>query len=137
MRSFANVDELCAASGERLGTSDWRTVGRATVDRFLALTRPGCRAPDVVPPELLLALIPALLSEVVEVRDRSRGINYGLDGARFPALAVAGGRVRASALLASADPLLEGAQVVYRVTIEAENLDGPVCEARTVARIFR
>lgn len=150
MREFADVGELCRAQGEELGFSDWLPIVQAQVDAFAEATLDDQwihtdpeRAADgpfgatIAHGYLILALLPHFTTQIVRVRERSMGVNYGLGRVRFPSPVRVGSRIRGSMVLAEAQEHPEWAQVVYRTTVEIEGQDKPACVAETLARIYR
>ena len=63
-------------------------------------------------------------------------VNYGLNRVRFPAPVVVGSRVRARTVLKEVEPLGEGAQVIYLITVEIEGKEKPACVAEFIARVY-
>jgi acyl dehydratase len=63
------------------------------------------------------------------------GVNYGLDGARFPTPVKVGSRVRARTTMIDVDAVGERAvKVVNRFTIEVEGEEEPACVTDLVGR---
>ncbi len=85
---------------------------------------------------LTLSLISRFMPELLELRMRM-GVNYGTDKVRFPAPVKVGDRIRARALLVSAEATKDGGiQANIRVTVEIENGSKPGCVADTIARYY-
>jgi acyl dehydratase len=148
-RTFASLDELRAAVGEELGTSDWLEVDQKRIDQFAEAT--GDHQWIHVDPEraatgpfgttiahgyLTLSLIPQFTFALLKVEGVAMGINYGVNKVRFPSPVPVGSRLRASSRLAEVTEVPGGAQIVTVVTIEREGGDKPVCVAETVARYY-
>ena len=65
------------------------------------------------------------------------GVNYGLNKVRFTAPVPVGSRLRGHmALLACEDIEPTGIQMTWKVTIEREGSDKPVCVAESVVRHY-
>ncbi len=141
------IEEVRAAVGRSLGTSEWLAVTQARIDQFADAT--GDHQWIHVDPErastgpfgstiahgyLTLSLSNALLPEVVEVRGFAMGINYGLGKVRFPAPVPAGSRIRAQVQLVSADDVAGGVQTTMLITIELEGADKPACVIESLSR---
>ena len=135
--------------GERVGTSGWRTVEQADIDRFAELT--GDRQWIHVDPEraksgpfgttvqhgfLTLGLATGLLWEVCTVEGFDVVLNYGLNKVRFPAPLPVGSRIRMHVEIAAVKELEGGAEVVYRLTYEVEGEPKPCCVADLVFRYY-
>ncbi|WP_405733167.1 MaoC family dehydratase [Streptomyces sp. NBC_01537] len=148
-RTFASLDELRAAVGEELGTSDWLEVDQKRIDLFAEAT--GDHQWIHVDPEkaatgpfgttiahgyLTLSLIPQFTFTLLKVEGVKMGVNYGVNKVRFPSPVPVGSRLRASSRLAEVTEVPGGAQIVTVVTIEREGGDKPVCVAETVARYY-
>ena len=150
MRVFTTFEEIEAAAGEEIGTTDWVEITQEQVNLFADAT--GDHQWIHVDPErakagpfgttighgfLTLSLVPVLAGEVYRVEGVRMGINYGLDKVRFPAPLPVGSRVRAGVELVSADPSPDGGtQVKCKITIEREGGDKPVCVAETLSRFY-
>jgi acyl dehydratase len=149
-RVFTSVDELRAAVGEELGTSDWLEVDQKRIDLFADAT--GDHQWIHVDPEkaaagpfgttiahgyLTLSLLPVLVPQLIRVEGVRMGINYGVNKVRFPSPVPVGSRVRAGARIADVTAVAEDcAQLTMRVTVEREGGDKPVCVAESVVRYY-
>ncbi|MFE7666068.1 MaoC family dehydratase [Streptomyces celluloflavus] len=148
-RVFGSLDELRAAVGEDLGTSDWLEIDQQRIDRFAEAT--GDHQWIHVDPEraaagpfgttiahgyLTLSLLPALVPQLMRVDNVTMGINYGVNKVRFPATVPVGSRLRASARIAEVTEVPDGVQVATTVTVEREGSGKPVCVAETVSRFY-
>ena len=125
-----SLDEVRAAVGRHLGTSDWLEITPERLDRFAAAT--GDRDHGY----LALALTNLFLPQVVEVRGASLGVNYGTGSVRFHAPLPAGTRVRGTAELVACDEIPGGAQTTMEMTLEREGGEKPVCVAETLVRAY-
>lgn len=149
MRVFTTLDEVAAASGEELGTSDWLTIEQDRVDRFADAT--GDHQWIHVDPEraaagpfggtiahgyLTLSLVPFLGSEVFALETPGAKLNYGVNKVRFPHPVLVGKRVRAHVTLADVADLPAGKQLTLRYTIEIEGESKPACVAETVVLLL-
>jgi acyl dehydratase len=112
--TFHGVDEFRTASGRDLGNGPWFTVDQERIDSFADVTEdwqwihvdPQRAAASnlgrtVAHGYLTLSLIPRLSAGIFEFTGISRGLNYGLDRVRFPAMVHADDRIRAHATLVS------------------------------------
>ncbi|URN11648.1 MaoC family dehydratase [Streptomyces radiopugnans] len=149
-RVFTSVDELRAAVGEELGTSDWLEVDQKRIDLFADAT--GDHQWIHVDPEkaaanpfgttiahgyLTLSLLPVLVPQLIRVEGVRMGINYGVNKVRFPSPVPVGSRVRATARITEVSEVGEGcAQLTSLVTIEREGGEKPVCVAESVVRYY-
>ncbi len=147
---FASPDDLLPAIGQDLGASEWIEIDQARINLFADAT--GDHQWIHVDPEqaaggpfgatiahgyLTLALTNQFLPEIVRVDGISMGINYGVNKVRFPQPVVVGSRVRASAVLTSADEIDGGVQAVITIVVEIEGAQKPACIVESVSRFLR
>jgi acyl dehydratase len=146
---FARADELKAAVGEQLGSSDWVTVDQKQVDTFAEATgdhqwihvdvekaKGGPFGGTIAHGFLTLSLLPEMGASAFSVGDVRMGVNYGLNRVRFPAPVPSGSRLRGRFTLQKFEPLEGGAQLTVEVTMEREGADKPVCVAESVGRRY-
>jgi acyl dehydratase len=149
MRTITGLDELKAAEGETLGTSEWHEVTQADIDTFADVTGDHQwihvdpdRAKDtpfggtIAHGYYTLSLAPMFTQQVLSLEGFAFAVNYGLNKVRFPAPAPVGSRLRMTAELAGFDEIPGGAQITLKLTFEREGGDKPVCVAETVARVY-
>ncbi len=149
MRTFTSADELMAAEGETLGTSDWMSVDQERVNTFADATgdhqwihvdtekaAAGPFGGTIAHGYLTLSLLPALSWQIWEVKGAKMGVNVGSNKVRFLNPVKVGSRVRATAVLTSAKEAGGGIQVVLTQTVEIEGAEKPACVAETVSRIY-
>jgi acyl dehydratase len=144
---LSGIDEVKAAVGRHLGTSDWFEITQDRIDQFADAT--GDHQWIHVDPEraaagpfgttiahgyLTLSLSNALLPEIVEVQGVSMGVNYGVGKVRFPAPVPVGSRIRARAELVAADDVAGGVQTTVLITVELEGSDKPACVIESISR---
>ena len=67
---------------------------------------------------LTLSLAPALIAEVVQIRELAAALNYGLNRVGFPAPVRVGASVRAHITLSSAHQKTSGVEWVFAMTYE-------------------
>jgi acyl dehydratase len=148
-RVFASVEELRAAVGEELGTTDWLEIDQPRIDQFAEAT--GDHQWIHVDPEkaakgpfgttiahgyLTLSLISSLTPQLMRVEGVRMGVNYGVNKVRFPAPVPVGSRLRATGRIVEVSEAGGGVQLVTAITIEREGGEKPVCVAETVARFY-
>ncbi|HEV7830788.1 MAG TPA: MaoC family dehydratase [Pseudonocardiaceae bacterium] len=149
MRVFTGADELLAAAGEELGTSDWMIIDQQRVNAFADATEdhqwihvdPQCAAAGpfgttIAHGFLTLSLLPYLIFQTYRVEGATMTINYGLNKVRFPAPVPVGSTVRAEVLLAEVAEVTGGLQLVLRATMQIEDGAKPGCVADWVTRIY-
>lgn len=147
-RILNGADEVKAAAGQHLGTSDWLEITQDRVDQFAESTgdhqwihTDPDRAADESPyggtvahGYLTLALTNQFLPEIVEVRGFAMGVNYGCEKVRFPAPVPVGSRVRGSATLTGVTEVPGGIQTTMTVAVEVEGQDKPACVVEAISR---
>jgi acyl dehydratase len=149
MREITGIEELKAAEGETLGTSEWHEVTQADIDLFADVTHDHQwihvdpeRAKDtpfggtIAHGYYTLSLAPHFMEQVVSFQGFAFALNYGVGKVRFPAALPVGSRVRASIQLAKVEDVQGGAQMTLAYTFEGEGIEKPVCVAETLARMY-
>jgi acyl dehydratase len=142
---FRNTDELTAAVGTPLGSSEWITIDQTRVDTFAEATgdfqwihvdperaADGPFGTTIAHGYLTLSLLPRLVGDLVEYAGWPVKINYGSDRVRFLSPVPVGSRVRANAELTAVRPSAAGVQVSLQVTVEIEDSDKPALVAQTL-----
>lgn len=150
MREIASLDELKTLVGTEVAVSDWVEITQDRVNRFadatndhqwihLDVERAQRESPyggTIAHGFLTLSLLPMFLEQSLRMRDVKMGVNYGTNKVRFPAPVPVGSRLRARIFLLSVEDIAGGAQVVWRVTMEREGGDKPVCVAESITRRY-
>ena len=131
MATELTLNEL-SASGERdLGSSPWVTIEQERVNKFadatgdhqwihvdLEAAKAGPFGGTIAHGYLSLALLPALLANLIHVTDSQMGVNYGIDRVRFTSPVPVGSEVRVNARLVSSEPKGDG--ILYKVGVAIE-----------------
>ena len=145
---FESLDEVRAAVGTTLGTSDWIDVTQQQVDLFAEATgdhqwihvdveramRESPFGGPIAHGYLTLSLTNLVLPQVVEVRGASVGVNYGTGKVRFPAPVPVGSRVRGTAELVACDEVAGGVQTTIVITLDVEGGTKPACVVESLSR---
>ena len=145
---FESLDEIRAAVGTTLGTSDWFDVTQEQVNQFAEATgdhqwihvdveRATKESPfggPIAHGYLTLSLTNLVLPQVLEVRGVSMGVNYGTGKVRFPAPVPVGSRVRGTAELTACDEVTGGVQTTIVITMEVEGGTKPACVVESLSR---
>ena len=149
MTTTLTLAELEGAEERDLGTSEWVAIDQEQVNQFAEATHDrqwihvdpeaAARGPfggTVAHGYLTLALLPHLVSQVLNVSDARMGINYGTERIRFTAPVPVGSRVRLKAKLLGAERRGEG--ILYRVgvEIEIEGAEKPALVGEVVYLVF-
>jgi len=147
---FASPDDLLAAVGTELGSSDWVAIEQDRIDGFADATddhqwihvdpeaaAAGPFGSTIAHGYLTLALTNRFLPQIVRVDGVSLGINYGVNKVRFPQPVPVGSRVRGHATLTHAEEIDGGVQAVITMTVEIEGGTKPACIVESVSRFLR
>lgn len=126
--------------GRELGPSEWVGVEQERIDAFAEISgdrqwihcdverarRDSPWKSTIAHGYLSLALVPTLLSSVVEIRGAASAVNTGLDKLRLSAPVPAGSRVRLWAEIKDVRALPQGgARVTFAVRLEVEGSRKP------------
>ena len=149
MRVFTSLDEVAAAQGEELGTTDWVTIDQDRVDRFADATgdhqwihvdvekaASGPFGGTIAHGYLTLSLVPWLGSQVFALETPGAKLNYGVNKVRFPNPVRVGSRVRNTVSVGDVTDLPSGKQLTLKHVIEIEGQDKPACVAETVVLLL-
>ncbi|MFR9730111.1 MaoC family dehydratase [Saccharopolyspora sp. MS10] len=149
MRVFTGADDVRAAEGAELGTSDWLTITQEQVDQFAEATldhqwihvdtdraERGPFGGTIAHGFLTLSLLSALNAQTYRFENVRMGINYGLNKVRFPNPVRVGSRVRSRTRLAEVAEVDGGLQLTIESTVEIEGADKPACVAQGLTRVL-
>jgi acyl dehydratase len=149
LRVFTSFDDVAAASGEDLGSTDWVTIDQARVDTFAEATgdhqwihvdvdkaASGPFGGTIAHGYLTLSLVPWLGSQIFSLDTPGAKLNYGVNKVRFPNPLLVGKRVRGHAAFGEVTDLPAGKQVIIRYTVEIEGETKPACVAETVVLLL-
>lgn len=150
MRIIASIEELKDLVGQEVALSDWFDITQERVNLFADATgdhqwihidversrRESPYGGTVAHGFLTLSLLPLIMENAVAMPSSKMGVNYGLNKVRFPAPVPVGSRVRGRMTLAEVEDIDGGAQMIWRVTMEREGGDKPVCVAESIVRRY-
>ena len=149
MRSFSTLEEIQAAVGEDLGTSEWLEIDQERVDQFAEATgdhqwihvdveraKEGPFGGTIAHGYLTLSLVPMLGAQVMTLDTPGAKLNYGANKVRFPNPLLVGSKVRAQVSIADVSEVKAGQQLTVKYTIEIEGQDKPACVAETVVLLL-
>jgi acyl dehydratase len=147
---FKDTADVHAHAGQEVCVTAWTTVDQGRIDLFAQATgdhqwihvdreRAAAESPyggTIAHGFLTLSLLgqfyEAYLSQALPFCDL--GLNYGLNRVRFTAPVRAGSRVRCRLRLDRVEPVPQGLQLSFGVTIEIEGQQRPACVAESVVR---
>jgi acyl dehydratase len=145
-QTYSGLDAFKKAVGTHIGHSHWHTISQSHIDRFAAVTgdhqwihtdpqkaAEGPYGTTIAHGYLVLSLVPLLLAETVQIEGLNAAINYGSNKVRYPAPTPVDSQVRGEVELLELNRGPRGAQAVFRITIERQGGDKPVCVAEVVS----
>ena len=137
--------DLLGLVGQSLGTTEWIKVTQQQVDMFADATgdrqwihtdaERAAKGPfkgTIAHGYLTLSLTPAVIAQVLEIRELTAALNYGLNKVRFPAPVRVGAQVRAAVTVASAQQKTSGVESVFKLTYEIDGEARPACVADVI-----
>ena len=150
MRTIASLADLPALVGQEVATSDWITVTQEQVNLFADATgdhqwihvdvekaKAGPFGGPIAHGFLTLSLLPRFFANALEIGGTRMGVNYGLNKVRFTAPVPVGSRLRARLTLLACEPIENnGVQMTWKVSVEREGSDKPVCVAESLGRRY-
>ena len=149
-KQFKTFEEVKACVGQDVAISDWTTVTQSQINMFADATNDhqwihidkekaaaGPFGTTIAHGFLTLSLLPNFF-ESAYANDQTRmGINYGLNKVRFTSPVPVDSRLRGHLhLLACEDIEPKGIQMTWKVTVERDGSDKPVCVAESVVRQY-
>ncbi|MDP3135686.1 MAG: MaoC family dehydratase [Burkholderiaceae bacterium] len=150
MKVFQTLAEFTELVGQEVAVSDWITITQEQVNLFAEATgdhqwihvdveraKAGPFGGPIAHGYLTLSLLPKFFATAMQVVEARMGVNYGLNKVRFMGPVPVGSRLRARMTLLANEPIENGGyQVTWKVTVEREGSDKPVCVAESVARRY-
>lgn len=149
MRVFKTFDEVAAAAGEELGTTDWMVIDQDRVNAFADATgdhqwihvdveraKEGPFGGTIAHGYLTLSLVPQFGAQIFTLETPGAKLNYGVNKVRFPSPVKVGSRVRCTASFGDVTDLPTGKQLIIRYVVEIEGEDKPACVAETVVLLL-
>ena len=149
MRTFTSFDEVTAAAGEELGSSDWITIEQDRVDQFADATgdhqwihvdaeraAEGPFGGTIAHGYLTLSLLPWLGSQLFTLGTPGAKLNYGCDSVRFTNPVPVGSRVRATATFEGVKQLEKGVQITTKYVVEIEGVERPALVAKQITLVL-
>jgi acyl dehydratase len=137
--------DLLKLVGQRLGTTEWMKVTQHQVDLFADATGDhqwihtdparAAKGPfkgTIAHGYLTLSLAPVIISEVLQIRELTSALNYGVNKVRFPAPVRVGSQIRATVTVMSAGQKTSGVEAVMTLTYEIDGEQRPACVADVI-----
>jgi acyl dehydratase len=148
--TLTSAAEFKAAEGRDEYVSAWLEIDQSRVNKFADATndhqwihvdveRAKKESPfggPIAHGFLTLALIPMWLEQCVPMQQKM-GVNYGMNKVRFMSPVLVGAKLRARFVVGTVtDVEAGGVQVIWRVKLEKEGSDKPVCIAEFITRHY-
>ena len=73
-----------------------------------------------------------LIGQVLQIRELTAALNYGLNSVRFPAPVRVGSQIRAAVSVMRAQQKTSGVEAVFTLTYEIEDEKRPACVADVI-----
>ncbi|MDH6193561.1 acyl dehydratase [Mycobacterium frederiksbergense] len=137
--------DLLKLVGQVVGTTGWMTITQHQVDLFAEATgdhqwihtdpQRAANGPfkgTIAHGYLTLSLAPVMISEVMQIRELTAALNYGLNRVRFPTPVRVGARIRGVVMVLNAQQKTSGVEAVFTLTYEIEGGDRPACVADVI-----
>jgi len=136
--------------GKVLGQTDWVEITQEMIDDFARITgdhnwihvdveRARRELPDgktIAHGMLTLSMMIGMGSEIVKVRERGRGINYGSNKVRFTAPVPVGSKLRLERTLLACERMEDGVRLTYGNTMFREGQERPVMVAESLNLMY-
>ena len=150
MKIFASLQDLSSSVGQDVAVSDWVVVTQEQINLFAQATgdhqwihtdadkaQSGPFGTTIAHGFLTLSLLPQFFESAFDIQGSRMGINYGLNKVRFTAPVPVGSRLRAHMHLLACEAIdNHGMQMTWRVSVEREGSDKPVCVAESLVRRY-
>jgi len=79
-----------------------------------------------------LSLAPVVIGEVLQIRELTSALNYGLNKVRFPTVVRVDSNIRGAVTVMSAQQKTSGVESVFTLTFEIDGEDRPACVADVI-----
>lgn len=143
------IEDLHDLLDAELEPSDWVTVDQDRIDTFAGATgdcqwihtdpvraATGPFGKTIAHGYLTLSLLIPMWSEILDVKQVSSKVNYGLNKVRFPAPVPVDAKVRTTAKVVALEQIPGGVQIVVDAVIESDASNKPVCVAQPIFRFY-
>ena len=149
MRTFRSLDEVAAASGSEIGTSDWLTIDQERISTFADATndhqwihvdeeraKEGPFGTTIAHGFLTVSLLPYFNTQCLRLETPGARLNYGMNKVRFPHPVPVDSRLRSHVSLGAVTDLPAGKQLIIKHIVEIEGVDKPACVAELVVLLL-
>ena len=149
-KQFATFEDVKACIGQDVAVSPWFTVTQEQINLFAQATNDqqwihvdaekaaaGPFGTTIAHGFLTLSLLPQFFESAFSIAQTRMGVNYGLNKVRFTAPVPVNSKLRGHMHLLACEAIEpNGIQMTWKVTIEREGSDKPVCVAESLVRHY-
>jgi len=142
--------DLEAYVGKVLGRTEWKEITQEMINDFARISgddnwihidveRAKRELPDgktIAHGMLTFSLMSGMGGEIVQVRERGRGINYGSNKVRFTSPVQVGSRIRLERSLVAFERMEGGVRLTYGNTMYREGQERPVMVAESLNLMY-
>ncbi len=150
MLTLETIHDLKDHVGKKVGSSDWIEITQKMIDQFADATgdhqwihvdverakREGPGGKTIAHGFLTLSLVAGLSGSIMQIKKRSRGINYGVNKVRFINMVPVGSRVRLHQSIVALEPVQGGVRIINGWEMEIENASRPAMVAETITIVY-
>ena len=149
VKRYETPADLLGQEGVALGPTDWVEMKQDRVNMFADATddhpwihvdetkaKAGPFGGTSAQGYPTLSLANKFLPHLIEVKQMSMGVNYGVGMARFRNAVKVGARIRAIGEFIAIEEMKGGFQSTLRITIEIEGEERPACVVDTISRYY-
>jgi acyl dehydratase len=146
---FETPRAFLGQEGRKLGYTDWLVVEQSRIALFADATddhqwihvdveaaKSGPFGRTIAHGYLTLCLANRFLSQLIDIRGFSHGLNVGTDRIRFLAPVPAGSQIRGTGEIIAVEEIKGAIQAVVRITVEIEGVEKPACVVDTISRYY-
>jgi acyl dehydratase len=137
--------DLLKLVGQPLGVTRWMHITQQQVDLFAEATgdhqwihtdpqraATGPYKATIAHGYFTLSLAPVVIGEVLQIRELTSALNYGLNKVRFPTVVRVDSNIRGAVTVMSAQQKTSGVESVFTLTFEIDGEDRPACVADVI-----
>ena len=149
-KQFNAFEDIKACVGQDVAVSPWFAVTQEQINLFAQATNDhqwihvdpqkaaaGPFGSTIAHGFLTLSLLPQFFESSFAISQTRMGVNYGLNKVRFTAPVPVNSRLRGQMHLLACESIEpNGIQMTWRVTVEREGSDKPVCVAESLVRHY-
>jgi len=144
------VRDLASAERRELGASSWLTITQQRIDDFAFATddhqwihvdparaAAGPFGTTIAHGYLLLSLVPGMIEEVLQLEDRSTGVNYGVDRLRFTGAVARDTHIRGRTAVVRGERRSDGGVLLtLEVVVERQDEAAPALVAELLTIVY-